>query len=148
MHAFRMSCANSYLLRCMRYKKDFLNMKINQLIQSSTIEPPDVLQEQAKKKEWESVTLFVNTFSDLRYFTPLWKVHYRWMENVLWFYLYRYSSLKTWPYISKQKHQTEYHFHFNFSGICLLCHPFHGPWPSGEFVSKCTKVRLNRQDWK
>lgn len=51
-------------------------MKINQLIQSSTIEPRDVLQEQAKKKEWESVTLFVNTFSDLRYFTLLGKVHY------------------------------------------------------------------------
>lgn len=29
----------------------FKNLKINQLIESSTIEPPDVLQEQAKKKE-------------------------------------------------------------------------------------------------
>lgn len=33
------------------YKIDFINLKINQFIQSSTIEPPDVLQEQAKKKE-------------------------------------------------------------------------------------------------
>lgn len=39
-------------------------------------------------------------------------------------------------------------FHFNFKGICLLCHPFHGPWPSREFISKCTKVRLNHHDWK
>lgn len=67
------------------YKNDLINLKINQFIQSSTIEPPDVLQEQAKKKEWESVTLFVNTFSDLRYFTLLWKVHYRWIENVFGF---------------------------------------------------------------